>query len=725
MTRETQIGLTLVLVLCGVFGFFVYKKVSEPAAIAAVEPDAAKEPVTTPDEAGKPPAGSKDSKTSKSLPPIAAADDLLNVKTASVSREIPANATPGGPRIPVESKAQPLPENATGDPAPAIASARPDQPRLPTLIPGDEEVLGAPSQPAARTMIASSRPTGAMEVVSGVIPPEGDDPFGAEPSGGAPADSQPAPRTSAAAAGQDEFGFDPPSANPVRLNSPAAGETESDPFGGPVATPATRTSPKLPTITDDSFDPPARQPEPAESDPFGAPSSKSEMEAAGTPEPRTASAASEQFGFGDAPAANPVRLGQPVAEETESDPFAAAEPKTVEAAPASPGEPESENRPVARTTPALSLPTKIDDNAPDGFEAPVRLEQPEAAELTRTTASEVDPFGTATAESTTDVQSEMPAREVLSPQPEEPEFAPPKRVVNELDGGTQPRPAPTLPIDDGGELPAVRPAAPSRSLPGPVAMDLPQPGAITADRHVVEPNQNFWTLAKRKYGEGRYAEALAAHNKQTVPDPSAIKPGTIVSLPAAQALEQQYADLIPKAAAPQIDPASVVAGPGQYVIQDGDSFWKISKKVYGDPRYWDALQKHNSETSKLPTLKPGTVISTPPVAALEQKYASAITAPAPKPTAPAGIPVPKVAGSDALAGLFDAGDGQPLYRVGDGDTLSSIARSTLGRSSRWVQILHLNRETLKDGNDLTPGTVLRMPADASQVQMSSLERDRR
>ena len=66
-----------------------------------------------------------------------------------------------------------------------------------------------------------------------------------------------------------------------------------------------------------------------------------------------------------------------------------------------------------------------------------------------------------------------------------------------------------------------------------------------------------------------------------------------------------------------------------------------------------------------------------------------------------------------------------MYRVGGDDTLTEIAKSHLGRSSRWVQILEMNRNVLQDGNSLKIGTVLKLPADASRVQVVGTPRELR
>jgi nucleoid-associated protein YgaU len=69
------------------------------------------------------------------------------------------------------------------------------------------------------------------------------------------------------------------------------------------------------------------------------------------------------------------------------------------------------------------------------------------------------------------------------------------------------------------------------------------------------------------------------------------------------------------------------------------------------------------------------------------------------------------------SGFFVSAEGSPMYRITGQDTLSDIAKSHLGRSSRWVQILEMNRNVLRDGNELKIGTVLKLPADASRVQV--------
>jgi nucleoid-associated protein YgaU len=58
-----------------------------------------------------------------------------------------------------------------------------------------------------------------------------------------------------------------------------------------------------------------------------------------------------------------------------------------------------------------------------------------------------------------------------------------------------------------------------------------------------------------------------------------------------------------------------------------------------------------------------------------------------------------------------------MYRIGKNDSLNTIARDHLGRSTRWIQIFEMNRDQLKTPNDLKVGAVLRLPLDASAVRV--------
>jgi len=199
-----------------------------------------------------------------------------------------------------------------------------------------------------------------------------------------------------------------------------------------------------------------------------------------------------------------------------------------------------------------------------------------------------------------------------------------------------------------------------------------------------------------------------------------------------------------------------------YRVEPQDTYWSISRKVYGTPRFFQALAEHNRErVSHAEQLRPGVELETPPPEELQSLYAKFIPAAArgseaaemaaadPKPQSRVGIasgsPTRRVGGREVGGrdapehdvavregtggasppdasefhgpdgGFFVGRGGEPLYRVGNGDTLSSIAQQHLGKSSRSHELYELNQDRLADPNRLKVGSVLKLPPDASRV----------
>ena len=157
------------------------------------------------------------------------------------------------------------------------------------------------------------------------------------------------------------------------------------------------------------------------------------------------------------------------------------------------------------------------------------------------------------------------------------------------------------------------------------------------------------------------------------------------------------------------DSPGIVAGSTDYrVVSENDSFWLISKKVYGTPIYFHALSKFNADRIADPNrLKPGMKILTPPAEELARRFPHLVSQSAGQ---------EKETDSQRAGFVLDA-EGRPTYRVGKADTLTGIAQAHLGRASRWVQIYEMNRKVIPDPKSLKPGTALRLPADASRVRL--------
>jgi nucleoid-associated protein YgaU len=60
------------------------------------------------------------------------------------------------------------------------------------------------------------------------------------------------------------------------------------------------------------------------------------------------------------------------------------------------------------------------------------------------------------------------------------------------------------------------------------------------------------------------------------------------------------------------------------------------------------------------------------------------------------------------------GMGSTTYTVKPGDTLSKIAKETLGDSNAYMSIFNMNRDQLRDPDKIQPGQVLKIPQTTSR-----------
>lgn len=139
------------------------------------------------------------------------------------------------------------------------------------------------------------------------------------------------------------------------------------------------------------------------------------------------------------------------------------------------------------------------------------------------------------------------------------------------------------------------------------------------------------------------------------------------------------------------------------MVQPTDSYWTISKQIYGTGAYFRALAEHNR--NKFPDenrLTVGDVVSTPGAAELERNYPNLC----PK------LDNPQPSGDQALVSNVSmrGPGGARMYVVQEGDNLFNIAKYELNNATRWVEIYELNRDLLGSQVDrLKPGMRLTLP----------------
>ncbi|MEJ7594691.1 MAG: LysM peptidoglycan-binding domain-containing protein [Planctomycetaceae bacterium] len=140
------------------------------------------------------------------------------------------------------------------------------------------------------------------------------------------------------------------------------------------------------------------------------------------------------------------------------------------------------------------------------------------------------------------------------------------------------------------------------------------------------------------------------------------------------------------------------------VVQNGDNYTKISKRVYGTVKYFSALAVFNQHRISEPkNMRPGMVVLVPAREVLEERYPEFFVDSQSKTPEPAGFLLLE--------------DGTPAYRLGERETISEISERFLGRSSRWIEIYRLNQSVVKDPNKLKAGLILALPADAAEVNV--------
>lgn len=257
-----------------------------------------------------------------------------------------------------------------------------------------------------------------------------------------------------------------------------------------------------------------------------------------------------------------------------------------------------------------------------------------------------------------------------------------------------------------------------RAIPQPAGDEFnPQPRPVRKPAPVAAESDPFGSPAPR----GRVAAT-----PRPVPAANGFSAGDFEPPAAARPTVPSRATAQPPRTVASSDPfagAATAANdqrPTLYEVQANDNYWSISKKQYGTYRYFDALARFNAERVPEPTkLRPGMKVMTPPPQTLEARFPEMFG----KGAAVTASYVPE-SETDA-PGLFRAKSGQPMYRIGPSDTLTTIARAHLGRQSRWIQIFEMNRDQLNNPEQLKVGAVLRLPLDASNVQVSGSPLERR
>ena len=115
----------------------------------------------------------------------------------------------------------------------------------------------------------------------------------------------------------------------------------------------------------------------------------------------------------------------------------------------------------------------------------------------------------------------------------------------------------------------------------------------TVETHRVQPGDSFASLAMAYFGSEAFTQYLMDFNPQ-ITDPTALRVGALIAIP-----PSPPAGTVPGVSPAQPAPAATKKPakeePRVYVVQEGDSFYRIAEKVLGSAQRWEELFELNRE----------------------------------------------------------------------------------------------------------------------------------
>ena len=231
------------------------------------------------------------------------------------------------------------------------------------------------------------------------------------------------------------------------------------------------------------------------------------------------------------------------------------------------------------------------------------------------------------------------------------------------------------------------------------------PTAKAAKEEPVEPQPVFPSLSEQTADSARQKQHSDSRGFNAVKNPGGRKAGSSIRTAAGSGSDGKFS-----LAAFNYQNGVSQSAPDDgstfdsVVVQNGDNYTKISKRVYGTVKYFSALAVFNQHRIPEPkNMRPGMVVLVPAKEVLEERYPEFFVDSQPKTPEPAEFLLLE--------------DGTPAYRVGERETISEISSRFLGRSSRWIEIYRLNQSVVQDPNKLKAGLILALPADAAEVNV--------
>jgi len=270
-----------------------------------------------------------------------------------------------------------------------------------------------------------------------------------------------------------------------------------------------------------------------------------------------------------------------------------------------------------------------------------------------------------------------------------------------------------------------------RSTVGPGSAS--EPGSRTASgrvepvSHVVEPNENFWTIARLYYSSGRYYRALWKANADKYPEIDKLTVNDVILVPPADDLDPAFIDA-PRTRAPatlsgalrhpRVDPRNDAAEAAES---------SASSSLTGDTRVSTARTNRGLAVS-IPVRRSSRTdldldLPEPQTVARRDRFNDHTGRRADRAqSGDADNDEPETRSAARPRGTGAVPSSRQVYKVRPYDSLRSIARDMLGNSKRANEILDLNRDLIDDPTQLIVGQILELPEDSRTTVRRSTSR---
>ena len=148
----------------------------------------------------------------------------------------------------------------------------------------------------------------------------------------------------------------------------------------------------------------------------------------------------------------------------------------------------------------------------------------------------------------------------------------------------------------------------------------PERVAVENGKYVVQPNDNYWIIAEKIYGNGAYFKALFEHNQLRHPRNDKLQVGDVLDAPPVTTLADRYPEICPRprkvpTARQTLQPASTRhhAGDRVYVVGEGDTLFDIARHELGRAARWTEIYDLNRDVlgEDFDYLRPGTELVLP------------------------------------------------------------------------------------------------------------------